>query len=766
MTTVDGLERGAREPLRRIPGTMPLVILAALLILVVIVAAGVLMSTLRDDGVKDRRRELDNLAMTLAEQTARAFQSLQIVQEDIIDHIQTQKLSNREELAAQMGTQAVHQLMHEKISGLPYLDAITLIDDSGRLINFSRYWPIPAVNVADRDYFSSLSTMRGPPVFISEPVTNRSTGSVTIYLAHRFTTPEGAFLGLVLGAMEQSYFEHFYSTIRLGNEGLIALVRADGAVLARSPAGTGAAPSGDAVRERVARLLFGPGFTGQLPAGTFDDKSRIAAVRPIAGLPLAIAVTDGTASVAAVMWGRLMPIAVAAGFICLTIGLVSYSLVRHVNDERAFADAQHAAARRDPLTHLTNRLGFAEQIENLVGGPAPAQPFALLFLDLDYFKAVNDTLGHNLGDAMLVRVSERIRRWLPPGDTVARLGGDEFAILSRGVTDDAAALDFAQSIIELLREPYLIDNHRLLGGCSIGIALSPRDGTNVVSLLKNADLALYRAKGDGRGVARVFQEEMERNARELRALELDLQTAWKDGQLHLAYQPIFEAESGALAGFEALARWHHPQRGMVPADVFIALAEETGLILPLGAWALKEACRAATQWPSHLFVAVNLSPIQFRGAQAFHQVRAALDASGLAPERLEIEITESTLLLEGPMVRATLDQFREEGITITLDDFGTGYSSLRYLKMLRIGRIKVDRSFVEEVEHSAQSRAIVEAITSLARTLSLRCTGEGIETEAQRRIMTEQGCSHLQGYLLGRPGTAEEALRLARATVA
>lgn len=765
MTTPEKRVQATAEARRRLPRVTLLGLLAVFLILAVALASGVLISTLREDGVNDRRRELDNLAITLAEQTARAFQSLQIIQKDIIDHIEDTKISDREGLSAGLGTQAVYQQLREKISGLPYLDAITIIDDTGRLINFSRYWPIPSVNVADRDYFLSLKSMQGPPLFISEPVPNRGTGTVTIYLAHRFTTPDGRFLGLVLGAMEQAYFERFYGSIRLGDEGLIALVRSDGAVLARYPGSAGAAANETTDRANVARRIFGPDFNGDLPAGTLDGKSRIAVRQQIGDLPLAIVVTDSTASIARVLWGRLAPIAVAAAFMCVTIALLTYGLIRHVNDERAFADTQRATARLDPLTGLSNRLGFAEQMEDLLR-TSPPQSSALLFIDLDYFKAVNDTLGHDIGDVMLARVAQRILRRLPPGDTVARLGGDEFAILHRDVADDADALDFAQSIIEVLREPFLIDSHQVLGGCSIGIALHPRDGRNVASLQKNADLALYRSKSDGRGVARVFQEEMEQHARERRVLELDLQAGWKERQFHLDYQPIFHAATGALAGFEALARWHHPTRGNVPPDLFIPLAEETGLILPLGAWVLMEACRAAAKWPPHLFVAVNLSPIQFRGAQAFHQVRAALEASGLDPRRLEIEITESTLLLAGPMVRATLDQFAEEGITITLDDFGTGYSSLRYLKVLRIGRIKVDRSFVEEVETQAESRAIVEAITNLAAALSLRCTAEGIETEEQKAIMIAHGCSHLQGYLLGGPGSAEDALRLACATTA
>ncbi|MFS8039248.1 putative bifunctional diguanylate cyclase/phosphodiesterase [Xanthobacter sp. AM11] len=759
MTTPQGRDSGRNEARR--PGGLgpvPLAILTVLLIAVVVGVAAALVEGLRQDGMADRRRELQNLALTIAEQTARAFQGLQIIQNDIIDHMEELQIEDRTQLAAGMGGKAIHDMMRDKISGLPFLDAITLVDATGRLVNFSRYWPIPEVNVADRDYFKVLKAMDGPPLFVSEPVPNRGTGTATIYLAQRLTTPDGRFLGLVLGAMEQAYFERFYGTIRLSADGQIALVRRDGALLARFPGSAGTAHQDAAVRARIAAEIFKPAFAEAVPAGVLDEKARIAAVQPIGNLPVAVVVSESAGAVSRQMWERVLPILLTAGLLCLTIALVSFGLGRHMLRSRAFAETQHAMARTDPLTGLANRLGFADEMERHVAAPGEPAAFALLFLDLDYFKSVNDTLGHDVGDSMLVEVAQRLRRRLRASDTVARFGGDEFAILHLGPNSDSDVIDFARGIIETLQEPFFLGDHRVVGSCSVGIALCPKDGVQVAGLLKSADLALYRAKSDGRGVARMFQEEMERSARERRLLELDLHAAWKGHQFFLAYQPIFEARSGRLAGFEALARWHHPQRGLVPPDVFIPLAEETGLIFPLGAWVLMEACRAAAQWPDPIFISINLSALQFRGGQALHQVRSALDASGLRPDRLEIEITESTLLQEGPVVRATLQQFREEGITVALDDFGTGYSSLRYLRMLSIGRIKVDRTFVEQIETSPESLAITRAIVSLAGTLSLRCTAEGIETEGQRKIMVEEGCTHLQGYLLGRPGTAEEAL--------
>lgn len=767
METPNGRETGPLDVNRPgARGPLWLAVVAATLIVCVICATTLLVRSLWQDGAADRARELENMAVTLSEQTARAFQSVGLIQDDLIGRVREKGIETRTQLIDAMSTEDVHSRLREKISGLPFIDAITVIDETGQLLNFSRYWPIPNVNVSDRDYFLALEGMRGPDIFLGEPVPNRGSGTVTIYLAKRFANSSGRFLGLVLGAMEQSYFERFYSGLRLGRDGMIALVRSDGALLARHPGSAGQSPRDSAVRARTAAAVFATGQMPQLPAGTLDEKARIAAVHRVGDLPVAVVVSESVAALDALMWQRATPLIVAAGLLCLTIALAAWGLGRHLRDERAFAVAQHGMARIDMLTGLPNRLAFAERLSTLLKARGEGTPFALLYLDLDYFKTVNDTLGHDAGDTMLVELAERIRVLAGPDDFTARLGGDEFAVVLEGITHESEAAEFAQRLIHALRSPLHLGLHRIVSGCSIGIVMAPRDGTDVAELLKNADLALYRAKADGRGIARVFVEEMERLVRDRREMEVALQTAWREKQFFLLYQPIVDAESGRVAGFEALLRWQHPERGLVNPASFIPVAEETGLILPLGAWVLAEACAAATAWPEDLFVSVNLSPVQFRGAEAFRQVRNALESSGLAPSRLEVEITESTLLQEGPMVRATLEQFSEEGITVALDDFGTGYSSLGYLRTLSIGRIKMDRSFIEQVETSPQSLAIVRAVVGLARTLGLRCTAEGVETEGQRRLLTAEGCSHLQGYLLGRPGSAEEALRRTRTPAA
>lgn len=735
------------------------------LILLILAFTGSLVSHARRDGIEDRRRELANLAQTLAAHAARAFESLDMLQDGLIDLLAEEGVDNTPQLRQVMGTQTMNVVMRAKMSTLPSVDALAVIDQTGRVVNTTRVWPPPPVNVADRGYFRALSNPDGPSIYLSEPVRSMMTEKVVIYLGQRILTRQGRFLGVMIGALEQSLFEQFYAGVKLGGDGMIALVRTDGALLARAPGSAGVPSADPAMRARAAAAIFSPDGAGDLAAGILDEKTRLAAVHKVAHLPMAVVVSDSWPAVDALLMQRAMPQLLAMALLCCAIALIGYGVARHLGRERAFADAQHAMARRDPLTGLANRLAFTEALEARLAAPCPV-PLALVFLDLDGFKAVNDTLGHDAGDAMLVEMAGRIRARVGARDLVARFGGDEFAVLRDATASEAVALDFADGLVAALQEPFIHGHHRITGGGSAGIALAPRDGGCVVQLIKNADMALYRAKNEGRGVARVFEEAMALRARARRQLELDLLEAWRAGQFFLDYQPIFDAVTGRLAGFEALARWRHPERGIIPPDAFIPLAEETGLILPLGAWVLVEACRTAAGWPADLFVSVNLSPVQFRGGQAPAQVAAALGSSGLPAHRLEVEITESILLSPEPAVATALDSFRAEGITVSLDDFGTGYSSLAYLRTPSIGRIKIAQSFVEEVERSPQSVAIVRAIVSLARTLGLGCTAEGIETEGQRRIMAAEGCTHLQGYLLGRPAPPEAALRLARETVA
>jgi diguanylate cyclase (GGDEF)-like protein/PAS domain S-box-containing protein len=409
-------------------------------------------------------------------------------------------------------------------------------------------------------------------------------------------------------------------------------------------------------------------------------------------------------------------------------------------------------ARHDALTNLPNRVQFRDDLALAL---ARGERLTVLFLDLDRFKSVNDTLGHSVGDVLLCAVTERLQRVVRGVDTVARLGGDEFAILQRDAKPSEAR-ELAAQIIKSLCDPFDILGHQVIIGTSIGIATAPSDGNDADQLLRNADMALYRAKADGRGDYHFFRPEMDAQLQERRVLELDLRKAMLANQFVLHYQPLVQAATGEVTGFEALVRWNHPERGLVMPDRFISVAEEIGLIVPLGDWVLKQACRDAASWPAKFSVAVNLSAAQFRNPTLALSVVAALGQSGLSSSRLELEITESVLLLQDRAVLEALHQIRHLGVRVCMDDFGTGYSSLSYLRSFPFDKIKIDRSFIGELGKDKDALAIIRAILRLSSSLGIRTTAEGVETEEQMDILREESCDELQGYLFSRPKPAAE----------
>ncbi len=408
-------------------------------------------------------------------------------------------------------------------------------------------------------------------------------------------------------------------------------------------------------------------------------------------------------------------------------------------------------ARYDSLTGLPNRTVFQEALEQAC---AQSVPFALMCLDLDGFKSVNDTLGHATGDSLLVAVARRMRGCLREGDIVARLGGDEFAVLqSHGDARTAEAL--ARRLVEHVAEPYRIGSVPASVGLSIGIALSDNASADAEGLLRGADLALYQSKGEGRGTWHFFEPAMAARAQIRHAMQADLRRAIDQDELLLEFQPILDIASGDITGAEALVRWLHPQKGRIAPNDFIPIAEESGLILPLGAWVLHRACREAATWDGEARVAVNLSPLQFRDPRLLELVDAALAGSGLSPHRLELEITESVFLDAADRTVACLEALRSRGIHIALDDFGTGYSSLSYLRSFPFDKVKIDQSFIRDLSVNDDAIAIVQAIVGMASSLGMYTTGEGVETASQARLLQLTGCSQVQGYLFGRPCSSE-----------
>ncbi|MBR1222363.1 EAL domain-containing protein [Bradyrhizobium sp. U87765 SZCCT0131] len=435
------------------------------------------------------------------------------------------------------------------------------------------------------------------------------------------------------------------------------------------------------------------------------------------------------------------------------------------------AQAQLAfMAHHDALTGLANRNSFREALERAVGGLREGCEVAILCLDLDRFKEINDTLGHHVGDELLKQVGGRLSGCARGSAQVARLGGDEFAIVQVGAgPQPTEAAILARDVVEAISAPFEIGGHQLNIGVSIGITLAPSDGEDPEQLLRNADLALYRAKEDGRGTFLFFEPGMDARAQARRMLELELKTALSRGEFEVYYQPIVGFETGQIVGFEALVRWNHPIRGLIAPGQFIPVAEETGLIRAIGDLVLHKACQDAAGWSQKVCVAVNLSPVQFKNADLVGSVIAALEAANLPAERLELEITETLLLQDSDATFATLRQLRDLGVRISIDDFGTGYSCLSYLRRFPFDKIKIDRSFVQDLDERADAMAIVRAVTGLGRSLGITTTAEGVETRTQLNLLRAEGCTEVQGYLFSppRPGSEVEWMlsnRSARAT--
>jgi len=410
-------------------------------------------------------------------------------------------------------------------------------------------------------------------------------------------------------------------------------------------------------------------------------------------------------------------------------------------------------AHNDALTGLVNRPHFSQAINRQLKSRRSDNAWAVLFLDLDGFKLVNDSKGHGVGDALLIEVASRLKKNLGTHDVVARLGGDEFAVLCTSATSVEAAASIAEKLISVVSQPYNLEGETVLAGIgvSIGIAIGKKDGNSEQELLHNADLALYRSKSEGKGTFRFFEVEMDEVVKERRSMEQDLSEALHLDQLSVSFQPLVSAEDSRTEGFEALVRWNHPTRGLIPPTDFIPLAESLGLISDIGEWVLHEACSQAVTWPDHLTVAVNLSPQQFLNNRIINSVKSAIKKTGLDPRRLELEITEGLFIDNTEEVSLVLRELKQMGVSIALDDFGTGYSSLSYLLKFPFDKLKIDRSFISSIEEDMVARNVLEAIAKLGNVLELKVTAEGVETLDQVEALKNLDCTHFQGYLFGKP---------------
>jgi diguanylate cyclase (GGDEF)-like protein len=851
-------------------------LLACGVLFAILIALGtaVMLSSLRDKALGDAKRELSNISLVLSEQVDRSFQAVELVQTNLLERLEASSLSGSEEFLRLMSGRDVHLMLRDRISGLSYIDSIAIFDARGALINFSRYWPIPPINIAESEHFSVLKADAKLASHLSRPVHNRSTGTWTIYLARKLQTSDGRFLGIVVGGIELPYLEKSFAAIALSPDSSISLFRSDGVLVVRHPRVEGTVGRS---YPGLPDLLAGRDREFVRLVSRIDGRDRLIALQRTANYPLVVAagadidavLADWARGAISILGAAGLLVTVIAGVIFLgarqmaarlrrqnllfdaalnnmTQGVCMFGpdarlavcnaryiqmyrlpadkvkpgctihdllalrkasgtepgdLVRYtdrlltsitegkatttiaqttdgritsivhqpmpdggwvathedITERRRVEDRIAHLAHHDALTDLPNRVLLRERLEQALQGIRDkGQRFALLMLDLDRFKDVNDTLGHPAGDALLKDAAARLRGCVRETDTVARLGGDEFAIIER-LTDPAAeAGGLAKRVLEVMSAPFDFDGQQMAVTTSIGIAIAPTDGTDPDQLMKNADLALYRAKSEGRETYRFFEAEMDRRAQVRRALESDLRAALLTGALELHYQPFIDLERDEVSGFEALLRWNHPERGAVSPAEFVPIAEETGLIGAIGQWVLKQACRDAAAWPDQIKVAVNLSPAQFKCGDPIEAVLAALSESGVAASRLEIEITESVMLQDSAATLATLRRLHDAGVRIALDDFGTGYSSLSYLRSFPFDKIKIDGSFIRNVSDEESSLAIIRAVTGLSKSLGMATTAEGVETPEQLELVRSEGCTQAQGYLIGRPRPASE----------
>ena len=428
---------------------------------------------------------------------------------------------------------------------------------------------------------------------------------------------------------------------------------------------------------------------------------------------------------------------------------------RHRVEERIFYMARH-----DPLTGLPNRILYQEHTDHALADVRPGTGLAVLYIDLDHFKAINDTLGHPVGDALLCSVAQRLRDETRATDMIIRLGGDEFAIIQSSATHEPEAAIFAERLIEVLGKPFQVGEHQLLVGASIGIAITDDERINGETLLKRAEIALYKAKDSGRNTFRFFEADMDEQMQVRRRLELDLRTAVAERQFENYYQPLVTVDTREVSGFEALVRWRHPERGIISPGEFIGIAEETGLIIAIGMQVLEQACQDALAWPDHIKVAVNLSSLQFRERNIVSEIAGVLDRSGFPATRLELELTESVLLQDSDATLKMLHELRALGIRISMDDFGTGYSSLSYLHRFPFDKIKIDQSFIRGLTNGADCIALVRAVLGLGKSLGMRVVAEGVETREQLSLLDREGCDQVQGYLFSKPVPARNVPQL------
>ena len=653
----------------------------------------------------------------------------------------------------------LHKLVASKDILSDLIVQVAIIDEAGIMrASSAGPQPAPIQDLSDRPHYRAHLNNPIDDLFISAPMIGRVSKKWSVQITRRFLKPDGSFGGVVVASLNPEHFTEFYRSINFGNTSFISIVGLDGIVRASG------GPAHD--RDALGEDLTGSELMSALRQRNYGDfvghskgSSRLVTFRKVRGYPLAVTMSvDEDEIYAGVRAGRVGNLLLG---LILTIG-IAVAVTRNVRDQ---IEVSRMAAQ-DALTALPNRRIFRDELARLTAqiaksdAPAADNTFAIFTLDIDHFKTVNDTLGHPVGDALLVEVGNRIRSVVGEKDLVCRLGGDEFAILAPSARTKADAEALAQNLINVIGQPFAVETHTIVVTASVGVALGPNASPNPDEIMIASDLALYAAKSSGRRTYRFFHKEMAEEIEARSALEMDLREALEKNQLELHYQPMVDLRRNRICGFEALMRWRHPEKGLITPDKFIPIAEETGLIVPMGAWALRQACKQAATWPEDTKIAVNLSAVQFKDPNLFETVLDAVFEAGIQANRLELEITESLLLDSNKDTLSVLHKLRKAGVRTAMDDFGTGYSSLAYLMSYPFDKIKIDRSFITELNNRPEHNVIVRAIIKIGRVFNMTVTGEGVETAQQFKYLRTLGCTEAQGYHISRPLPAEEAAGL------
>lgn len=700
-----------------------------------------------------------------------------------------------QQTAKRIDAQALTSFLRRQQERLPMADGLRIVDAQGRVI-FGADKELPSgISVADRDYFSALRDTPSVGLVISRPVLGKISGKWVLIFARRLSSADGKFAGIVIAPVSLEWFEQKFAKLEVGAKGTVVFrgnASRDFDMLGRLPP---AGPAGYTSQTKVSSQ-FRSMITANPQGGTYeafagaDNIRRTFSYQAVGNYPLITLVGLSTDDILAGWWNEVTKLAgLAAAFALLSIlggvavvrawnaRAVAFNEVRHLNEmlegqiaekdlalreRRAAEEKVDFIALHDSLTGLPNQQLAEERFRHAVAyADRERCKVALVYIDLDGFKSINDLLGHRIGDGLIRETSQRLESCIRDTDTLCRRSGDKFIAILGELAEPEASAPILVKLMDSLQDSMDIAGNELNTTASIGLAIFPDDGSDFETLLKKAEIAMYQAKDAGRDTYRFFDARMNIDVVEQLTLRTDLRRALTRGELVLHYQPQIDIRRRKLIGVEALIRWNHPQQGTISPAKFIPLAEETGLIVPISEWVLREACRQATNWAteeglSDLIVAVNLSAMHFKRGNLEQSVIAALEASCLAPERLELELTESMLISDTDAVLATVKRLKQLGVSLSIDDFGTGYSSLSYLKRFEVDKLKIDQSFVRDLASNPEDAAIVRAIIQMAGSLGLTTIAEGVETQAALEQLCRFDCDQAQGYFFARPMPAAQ----------